>query len=128
MKVEHIAIYTQDIERLKKFYIKYFGAKSNEGYYNKKTGFRSYFLNFEENTRIEIMSREGILLREISTEQNFGYSHLAISVDTMFAVMRLTKTLEEDGYEVISRPRKTGDGYFESVILDPDGNRIEITR
>lgn len=127
MKVEHIAIWTKDLERLKAFYVKYFEAKANEGYFNVKTGFRSYFLNFDEGIRIELMNMEDIVPNEESNQKYLGYSHLAMSVATMFDVKELTKRLEADGYEIIGEPRTTGDGYFESVILDPDGNRIEIT-
>lgn len=128
MKIEHIAIWSPNIERLKNFYVKYFNAKANEGYYNENTGFRSYFLHFDDNARLEIMYKEDILAIEKLTQQYFGYSHLAISVGTMFRVIKLTKLLEADGYKIIEEPRETGDGYFESVVLDPDGNRIEITR
>lgn len=128
MKVEHIAIWSKDIERLKEFYVKYFKAKANEGYFNENTGFSSYFLSFEDGSRIEIMNMEGILSKDRLDQEYMGYCHLAMSVGTMFDVMKLTKTLADDGYKVIGEPRTTGDGYFESVILDPDGNRIEITR
>jgi lactoylglutathione lyase len=113
---------------LKEFYFKYFKSKSNEGYFNENKGFSSYFLSFEDGSRIEIMNMEGILSKDRLDQEYMGYCHLAMSVGTMFDVMKLTKTLADDGYKVIGEPRTTGDGYFESVILDPDGNRIEITR
>lgn len=127
MKVEHIAIWSKDIERLKAFYVKYFEAKADESYFDEKKGFRSFFLSFDDGTRIEIMNMGGILPNEQSNQQYLGYCHLAMSVTTSVDVVNLTKRLEDDGYEVIGEPRITGDGYFESVILDPDGNRIEIT-
>lgn len=127
MKIEHIAIWSTDIKRLRDFYIKHFNAIANDGYENTNTGLKSYFLSFEDGARLEIMNMDGILCLDESVKQYLGYCHLAISVGTMFKVMKLTKELKEDGYEVIGEPRTTGDGYFESVVLDPDGNRIEIT-
>lgn len=128
MKIEHIAIWSPDLKRLKDFYIKYFEAVSNEGYENTNTGFKSYFLSFGDGARLEIMNMDDILSAEASGKQYFGYCHIAISVGTMLEVMKITKKLEADGYEVIGEPRMTGDGYFESLVLDPDGNRIEITQ
>ncbi len=127
MKIEHIAIWSKDIEILKEFYMKYFKAKVNAGYHNSKTGFKSYFLSFSEGPRVEIMNIEGILNKEQITQKYIGYCHLAMSVGSKSEVLRLTQILLDDGYEVVGKPRYTGDGYFESVILDPDGNRIEIT-
>ncbi|MCT4663487.1 MAG: VOC family protein [Tissierellales bacterium] len=126
-KIEHIAIWSKDIERLKDFYIKYFRAKANDGYHNKTKGFRSYFLSFDDGSRLEIMNMDGILEIEKSDSQYLGYSHLAMNVGTKDDVIELTERIRCDGYEVVGEPRTTGDGYFESVILDPDGNRIEIT-
>ena len=127
MKIEHVAIWSKDIETLKEFYMEYFDAKVNEGYHNSKTGFISYFLSFNEGSRIEIMNIDGILTKEQMTQKYMGYCHLAMSVGSKSEVLRLTQILLDDGYEVVGNPRYTGDGYFESVILDPDGNRIEIT-
>jgi len=126
MKVEHIAIWTKDLERLMVFYMKYFGAKANEGYFNKETGFKSFFLSFDDGAKIEIMNMDGILPHEQLNQKYLGYCHLAMSVGTKSDVIELTKSLRDDEYEVIGEPRTTGDGYFESVILDPDGNKIEI--
>lgn len=127
MRIEHIAIWSPDIERLKQFYIAYFGAISTDLYKNKKTGFTSYFLTFKEGTRLEIMNKEEILpIKQLDKEQ-MGYCHLAMSVGTESEVIRLTNSLREDGYRIIGEPRTTGDGYFESVVADPDGNRIELT-
>ncbi|MCT4631561.1 MAG: VOC family protein [Firmicutes bacterium] len=128
MKIEHIAIWSPDIDRLRDFYIKYFNAKANKKYENKKTGFSSYFLEFEGASRLEIMNISNLSSSKNLEDRQYGYCHLAIAVGTMFRVMKLTKLLYEDGYEVVSQPRMTGDGYIESVILDPDGNRIEITK
>lgn len=128
MKIEHIAIWSQDIERLKEFYVTYFGATSNNGYENRLKGFKSYFLSFEGGTRIEIMNITGIQ-ESLEVVNNYtGYCHIAISVKTKLEVVKLTEKLKKDGYKVVSLSRTTGDGYFESVILDPDGNRIEIVK
>ncbi len=128
MKLEHVAIWTNNIERLKEFYAEYFNGVANEKYLNEEKGFESYFLSFESGTRLELMCMNGILNIDRTEGQYWGYCHLAVSVGTMFDVMKLTERLREGGYEVISEPHTTGDGYFESVVLDPDGNRIEITK
>ncbi|HWT76141.1 MAG TPA: VOC family protein [Mobilitalea sp.] len=125
MNINHIALYTNDLERMRKFYITYFSAVSNEGYYNPKTGLRTYFLSFEDQTRLEIMTRPN-LEQLIPVPLQTGYIHLAFSVGSKEKVDQLTATLEADGYTVLSRPRTTGDGYYESCVLDPDGNQIEI--
>lgn len=124
MKIEHIAIWTNDLERLRDFYMKYFEAKSNELYHNPKKGFKSYFLSFKEGARIEVMSKDNL---SSSSGDLVGYAHLAMAVTDKSLVISLTERLSKDGYLVVSEPRTTGDGYFESVILDPDGNKIEIT-
>ncbi len=128
MRIEHIAIYTEELERMRQFYITYFKAMSNEGYRNEKTGFRSYFLTFEDGARLELMTRPELLRKDApGTGYIAGYSHLAFSLGSRDLVNSLTDRLEQDGYSVVSRPRVTGDGYYESGILDPDGNYIEIT-
>lgn len=127
MKIEHIALWSKDIEKLKSFYEKYFGAKSNTKYTNEKKGFQSYFLLFDGGSRIEIMQKPGLLFHKDDAQNTIGYVHLAISVGEMQDVVDLTKRLEKDDYEIASYPRYTGDGYFESVVLDPDGNLVEIT-
>lgn len=125
MKIEHIAMYVDDLEGAKDFFIKYFGAVPNEGYHNEKTDFRSYFLSFE-GARLEIMKSP---LSEESKKYLYrsGYSHIAFSVGSKEAVDALTEKLKADGYEVISGPRKTGDGYYESAVIGFEGNIIEIT-
>lgn len=128
MKIEHIAIWTKDLEQLKEFYEKYFDATSNELYTNQKKEFRSYFLTFDSGARVEIMQRPDIESASKAHEQEyFGYAHLAISVGSEKKVDELTEILRNDGYPILDGPRQTGDGYYESVISDPDGNRIEIT-
>ncbi|NLU52067.1 MAG: glyoxalase [Clostridiaceae bacterium] len=126
MKIEHVAMYVNDLERARNFFIKYFGAVSNEGYHNVKTGFRSYFLTFEEGARLEIMNKPGMTDDEKGLART-GFSHIAFSAGSKEAVDELTKRLKDDGYEVISGPRTTGDGYYESCIVGIEGNQIEIT-
>jgi len=123
--IEHIAIYTGDIERLRSFYQKYFNAEANEKYQNQ-SGFSSYFLNFSSGARIEIMAHTNLINREIA-DKITGLSHIAFSVGSEENVIKLTDRIINDGFTLLSPPRETGDGYFESCIADPDGNRIEIT-
>ncbi len=126
MRISHVAMWVKDIENIKNFYMKYFNCKCNEKYINDKKGFQSYFLSFEDNSKLEIMNINDI--EELNKENNFyGFAHIAISVGSKDKVDSLTKILENDGYIVASNPRTTGDGYYESVILDPENNKIEIT-
>ena len=126
MKIEHIALYVNDLERAKEFFITYFGAASNDGYHNTKTDFRSYFLTFEDGSRLEIMTKPE-LTDSGDFLNRFGYAHVAFSTGSKEAVDALTDRLKQDGYPVISGPRTTGDGYYESCILGIEGNIIEIT-
>lgn len=126
MKINHIAIYVSDLEASRSFYEKYFGARSNTMYHNSRTGLKTYFLSFDGDVRIEIMSRAECE-KAVESEYQIGFVHLAFSVGNRNEVDKLTAQLEADGYVVASQPRVTGDGYYESVILDNDGNRIEIT-
>ena len=125
INITHIAIYTSDLEKSKKFYEKYFNAKSNEKYQNAN-GFSSYFLSFDDNVRLEIMSHINLDNRELLDKVN-GLHHIAFSVGTKENVISLTERIVNDGYELLSPPRVTGDGYFESCVSDTDGNRVEIT-
>lgn len=127
MKIEHIAFWVEDLELLKAFYVKYFGMSSNEKYTNEKKGFTSYFLSFEEGARIELMHRADIA--EFLGKKGVlnGITHLALSVGSKAKVDEITETLRMDGFEILGEPRTTGDGYYESVIADPEGNPIEIT-
>ncbi|TYQ12859.1 UNVERIFIED_CONTAM: lactoylglutathione lyase [Acetivibrio alkalicellulosi] len=125
MRIDHMALYTNNLERMKEFYVKYFDAKVNKLYHNKSTGLKTYFLSFDDDTRLEIMTRPGINDEKIETIQ-LGYVHLAFSVGCRDGVNRFTDILRREGFIVINNPRITGDGYYESVVLDPDGNQIEI--
>ncbi len=126
MKIEHIAIYVKDLELTKKFYMKYFKAKSNEMYHNKITGFKSYFLSFENDARLELMNLPHIEEKS-KNDKREGFIHLAFSVGSKEKVRELTFNIKKDGYKIISDSRTTGDGYYESCVLDPEGNIIEIT-
>lgn len=125
MRINHIALYTNQLEQLKLFYERYFNAVSNDGYHNPNTGLRTFFLSFEDGTRLELMTRPKLESLEPRPYRT-GYIHLAFSAGSKDAVDLLTATLEQDGYTVFSKPRMTGDGYYESCVLDPDGNQIEI--
>jgi lactoylglutathione lyase len=128
MKIEHVAMWTFDLERLRSFYEKYFNAIAGERYFNPRKEFQSYFLRFEGGARLEIMQMPGIVPGINTAEiQSTGIVHLAISTGTKENVDSLTERLRSDGYNVVGETRWTGDGYYESVVLDPDGNRIEIT-
>ena len=126
MKIEHIALYVSDLEKARDFFVKYFGAASNEGYHNPRTDFRSYFLSFEDGPRLEIMTKPD-LTDSGDFLNRFGYAHIAFSVGSNEKVDALTSLLASDGYPVYSGPRTTGDGYYESCILGFEGNLIEIT-
>lgn len=126
MKIEHIAMYVKDLEGAKQFFEQYMGAVSNEMYHNKTTGFRSYFLSFEDGARLEIMNKPDMDDAD-KTLQRTGFIHVAFSVGSREKVDMLTAQLKEAGYEVISGPRTTGDGYYESCIVAIEGNQIEIT-
>jgi lactoylglutathione lyase len=126
MRIEHVAMYVKDLDSAREFFIKYFEATSNDGYHNAKTDFRSFFLTFEDGARLEIMNMPKMAdaPRELSRT---GYVHIAFSVGSKEQVDSLTARLKRDGYEVISGPRTTGDGYYESCIVGMEGNQIEIT-
>ncbi|MCW5849939.1 MAG: VOC family protein [Anaerolineae bacterium] len=128
MRIEHIAIWTYRLEELRQFYETYFGATAGEKYVNPRKGFESYFLTFEGGARLELMRMPTIPTSLNIVEMQFtGLIHFAISVGSEQAVDQLTARLRADGYRVLDSPRRTGDGYYESVVLDPDGNRVEIT-
>ena len=126
MYIEHIAIYVNYLEKTKEFFIKYLGAQSNNIYHNKETDFKSYFLSFDSGCRLEIMTKPE-LVDEKKDLKRTGFIHIAFSVGSKEKVDKLTKILKADGFEVISGPRTTGDGYYESCIVGIEGNQIEIT-
>lgn len=131
--IEHIGLYVFDLEGMKDFYIENFGACASEKYENQAKGFESYFLTFSSGARLELMRSAQDAAQDTKTENgpahsaDTGYAHLALSVGSTEAVDRLTAELASRGFTVISQPRRTGDGYYESIIADPEGNRIEIT-
>lgn len=128
MRIEHVAIWTRNIEKLKAFYTGYFNGIAGEKYTNSKKCFESYFITFDSGARLELMQIPTIPVNLNDTiEQYVGLIHLAISVGSMEMVNHLTDELRKAGYTVVSEPRYTGDGYYESCVLDPDGNRLELT-
>jgi lactoylglutathione lyase len=129
MKIEHIAIWTNNLEQLKSFYETYFNAQANTKYINHTTNFESYFLTFPQGgARLELMEKPEIANSPSKIGKTFiGLAHIAFSVGSKEAVDALTSKLEHEGLTIVSQPRKTGDGYYESCVLDPDGNSIEIT-
>ena len=126
MKIEHIAMYVRDLEAARAFFLKYLGASSNSGYHNKTTDFRSYFLSFDGGARLEIMTRPQLADSD-NTIARMGFVHIAFSLGSREKVDELTARLKADGYEVLSGPRTTGDGYYESCIVGIEGNQIELT-
>ena len=126
MTIEHVAMYVNDLVAAKDFFVKYLGGRSNNGYYNKNTGFRSYFISFDDGARLELMNKP--VLDDMDKSFNrTGYAHIAFSVGSKEKVDALTVQLKSVGFEVISGPRTTGDGYYESCIVAIENNQIEIT-
>ena len=127
MKIEHIAIWTYNLEGLRNFYVHYFDASSSVGYHNHSKEFSSYFLTFDGDCRLELMEMPSIpKSKNDPVKQHSGIIHFAIQVGSISRVKEITEELRKDGFKIISEPRITGDGYYESSILDPDGNRIVI--
>lgn len=126
MKIDHIAIYVNDLEGARDFFVRYFDAAAGALYHNPKTNFRSYFLNFSDGARLEIMTRPEV---EDNEKDPFwtGYAHIAFSVGSAERVDELTRKLCDGGYKLVSAPRRTGDGYYESCVMGFEGNPIEIT-
>ena len=129
MTLEHVAIWTNRLEQLKEYYVKYFGGLSNQKYTNERKAFSSYFLTFGSGARLELMSMPNIPANHNDTviAQHQGLIHLAFGVDTLEEVDAKARELENDGFAILSGPRKTGDGYYEFETLDPDNNRLEVT-
>ncbi|GFO84265.1 VOC family protein [Anaerostipes butyraticus] len=126
MGIEHVAMYVNDLEGARKFFETYFNAESNDLYHNKTTDFKSYFLTFDQGSRLEIMTKPGMQDEE-KTLARTGLIHIAFQTGSKEKVDELTNRLKEDGYEVVSGPRTTGDGYYESCVVALEGNQIEIT-
>lgn len=127
MTIEHIALWTTDLERTRHFYEAYFGATAGVRYHNPAKAFTSYFLCFTSGARLELMHRLYLLVSAAGTVPAVGYAHLAFTTGSRAAVDSLTERLRAAGYSVLGEPRTTGDGYYESLVADPDGNSIEIT-
>lgn len=129
MRIEHLAFWTHDIERCQRFYAAYFGATAGAPYINPKKGFESLFLTFAGGgARLEVMKTTTLNPAPFEPgAQRMGLTHFALSVGSEQRVDELTQRIKADGYAVLDGPRRTGDGYYESVVVDPDGNRIEIT-
>lgn len=127
MRIEHIAVWAKDLEKLKEFYMTYFQAKAGEKYTNTRKNFTSYFLSFDDGCRLELMQMPGIPESQNDIYKQFsGLIHFAVSVGSKEKVDSLTEQLRKDGYEIVGEPRTSGDGYYESVVLDGEGNRVEI--
>ncbi len=131
IKLEHVAIWTHRLEELKDFYVSYFGAQSNQKYISAKEfngEFESYFLSFDSGARLELMQISGIPQGGNSGgAESTGITHIAFSVNTKADLDELYSQLKGDGIKIVGEPRTTGDGYYEACVLDPDGNRVEIT-
>lgn len=127
MRIEHLAIWVSDLELMRSFYERYFSAIAGEKYHNPKKNFSSYFLSFQEGPRLELMQKPDVLAIANPSQEHLGISHFAVSVGSKEKVDSLTEKLRTAGYTVAGEPRTTGDGYYESVVLDPEQNRIEIT-
>lgn len=126
MRIEHVAMYVNDLERTRDFFVKYYDGKSNDGYHNVKTDFRSYFISFDDGSRLEIMNKPEMVDVEKDLNRT-GFVHIAFSVGSKERVEELTQRLQKDGYQVVSGPRTTGDGYYESCVVAIEGNQIELT-
>ncbi|MRS06002.1 glyoxalase/bleomycin resistance/extradiol dioxygenase family protein [bacterium] len=127
MKIDHIAIWTKQLDKLKSFYVDNFSATVYQQFINPKTQYESYRLSFPNGVQLELMQAPDVVKNfHTLTSRVTGYSHLAFSVGSQAEVEKVTDHLRSKGCLVIDLPRVTGDGYYESIVLDPDGNRIEI--
>ena len=128
MKIEHIGIWVESLELMTEFYRKYFKASEGKHYHNPVKNFSSCFIEFPSGARIELMHNPVIpAKKDKKGDQHSGYIHIAIAVENEKEVDRLSHLLKMDSYRVLDGPRRTGDGYYESTVLDPEGNRIELT-
>ncbi len=126
MKIDHIAMYVNDLTGARDFFVKYLGGQANDGYHNPKTDFRSYFLTFEDGARLELMNKPG-MSDPAKDLARTGFIHLSFALGSKEAVDAKTEEFRNAGYEVISGPRQTGDGYYESCVVGFEGNQIELT-
>ena len=126
MVIEHVAMYVNDLEKTRDFFVDFLDGKANDGYHNKKTGFRSYFVSFDGGSRIEVMNKPDMTDDNKGLNRT-GYAHIAFSTGSKERVDELTERIRNAGYVVISDPRTTGDGYYESCIVAIEGNQIELT-
>ena len=126
MRIEHVAMYVNELEAARDFFTRYLGGTANDGYHNPNTGFQSYFLTFDDGARLELMNKPGVTDAEKPPERT-GYAHMAFSLGGRESVDALTERLRRDGFEVVSGPRVTGDGYYESCVVGIEGNQIELT-
>lgn len=125
MRIDHIALFTKDIDGLLAFYCDYFGGMAGGRYHNPYTGLETRFISFSDGARLEIMKKPDVAAKP--QIKQLGYAHIAFHTESRVAVDELTERLRADGFEITSGPRVTGDGYYESCVLDPDGNSVEIT-
>ena len=128
MRIEHVAIWVKDLEAMREFYETYFEGRAGNKYHNPKKDFHSYFISFPNGPRIELMHRPE-QVKSINSEgfEIIGYAHLAFSLGSKTKVDGMTERFRSDGFRIVGEPRTTGDGYYESVVLDPEGNKIELT-
>jgi lactoylglutathione lyase len=128
MRIEHAALYVSDLEAARDFFVRHLGARISpeSPYHNPNSGFTSYFLTFDDGARLEVMSKPGVRDDRKEPERT-GWAHVAFSLGSKEEVNRLTSELKDAGYQVVSGPRTTGDGYYESCILGPEDIRIELT-
>jgi lactoylglutathione lyase len=125
IRIEHVALWVRDIDRVAAFYARYLGARVGDLYRNERRGFESRFLEFDSGARLEIMRRVDVT--EGSPAERLGFAHIAIAVGSEAGVDAFAARIAADGLTVAGAPRRTGDGYYECVVLDPEGNRVEIT-
>jgi len=125
MRLDHLALWVSDLELMRSFYVKYLGGKANDLYTNKTKQFTSYFISFDTDCRLELMHKPNMV--QVRNAEQIGLTHMAFSLGSRAEVDRLTGVLRNDGFQIVGEPRVTGDGYYESVALDPEGNRLELT-
>jgi lactoylglutathione lyase len=128
MRLRHVGIWTQDLDEMLNFYVTYFACSHGEKYVDRTSGFESYFLFFDDSSSLELMKMSSVRIPGSNADKEcLGLAHIAISVGSRERVTELAGTLKADGYGLVREPHVTGDGFFESVVLDPEGNRIELT-